>query len=61
MISDDRPDYVTATELADCGISVEDVRRRCPHAVEYALDDSSFWRREDLAPLLGDRGEDGKP
>ena len=62
MISDGRPNYVTATDLADCGISVGDVRRLCPHAVEYvALNDSHCWRRKDLAQLLDGHGEDGEP
>jgi hypothetical protein len=49
--------YVTAAELADFGLTPEDVRRRCPWAVEYtALDGSPCWLREDLAILLDEEG-----
>jgi hypothetical protein len=35
----------------------QDVRRCCPHAVEYvALDDSLCWLRGDPAELLAERG-----
>ena len=47
--------YVTAADLAAYDLTVEDVRRRCPWAVEYtALDGRPCWRREGLTPLLGE-------
>jgi hypothetical protein len=47
-------DYlVTTAELADSGLTSQDVRPLCPHAVEYtSLDGSSCWLREDLVELL---------
>jgi hypothetical protein len=51
---------ITAAELADQGLTAEEVRRRCPWAVEYtALDGSPCWLREDLSPLLEDTDEGG--
>jgi hypothetical protein len=44
---------VTVAELADCGLTPHDVRRRCPWAIEYAaLDGTPCWRRDDLAELF---------
>jgi hypothetical protein len=37
----DQQDYITATEVADHGLTPEDVRRRCPWAVEYTALDGS--------------------
>jgi hypothetical protein len=51
------PDKLTAADLAGYGLTPDDVRRRCPWAVEYtALDGSPCWRREDLADLLDEEG-----
>jgi hypothetical protein len=45
--------FVIASDLADIGLTPEDVRRLCPQALEYtSLDDSPCWRRDDLAELL---------
>jgi hypothetical protein len=45
--------YVTASELARCGLNPRDVLRVCPGATEYAgLDGESGWLRDELAPLL---------
>lgn len=62
----DAPRYVTVADLAECGLSPQDVRQRCPLAVEYtALGGSSCWLREELAGLLngkeGSRGDDREP
>jgi hypothetical protein len=46
-------------ELAEQGITPEDVCRCCPWAIEYrAIDGSPCWRREDLAELLASGRED---
>jgi hypothetical protein len=50
---DDLPNYVTLDYLKAHGITCEDVRRYCPHAVEnVALDGSPCWRAEDLEALV---------
>jgi hypothetical protein len=44
-------DYVTADQL---DLTPEEVRRLCPHAVEYvALDGQPCWARPDLDGLSG--------
>jgi hypothetical protein len=49
--------YVTLADLAAYGLTLADVRRLDPAPVEYtALDDSPCWRRDELLPLLNDRG-----
>jgi hypothetical protein len=50
--------YIDAAELADdFGLAPQDVRRRCPWAVEYAgLDGSPTWHRADLEPLFAEEG-----
>jgi hypothetical protein len=51
---DDLLEYVTLDYLESHGIKGEDMRRCCPHAVEYvALDGSPCWRAEDLEVLVG--------
>jgi hypothetical protein len=53
MTPDDVSGYVHATDLADYGLTPEDVRRRCPWATEYtALDGAPCWLREDVESLL---------
>jgi hypothetical protein len=53
----DGAEYVTATELAEYGLTPQDVRSRCPWAIEYtALDQSPCLRREDLTELLTEEG-----
>jgi hypothetical protein len=50
---------ITAAELADYDLTPQDVRRRCPWAIEYTgLDGSPCWLHADLAPLLADDEED---
>jgi hypothetical protein len=50
--------YITSAELDDVGLTPDDVRQRCPWAVEYVtLDGGSCWPRQDLAELL--EGGDG--
>jgi hypothetical protein len=45
--------HVTPAELAAHGITVEELRRRAPWAIEYvALDGTPCWRSEDLEELL---------
>jgi hypothetical protein len=47
-------DIITAAELlTDYGITVEDVRRLCPGAVEYSASGGPYWVAEDLTPLRG--------
>jgi hypothetical protein len=60
-VSDDLgTDYVTVADLAPYGLTSEDVRRGCPHAVEYtALDGSACWLAQDLSELLNREG--GEP
>lgn len=52
------PNYVTVAELLrDYGLTIQDVRRHCPLAVEYtALDGTPCWLRADLAALLDREG-----
>lgn len=51
-------EYVTLMDLAAIGLTADDVRRRCPMAVEYtALDGGPCWRAEDLARLLAQQRE----
>jgi hypothetical protein len=59
MNLDDLPDYLAADDLEPFGITPEDVRRRCPGAVEYGSANAPYWHREDLAPLFGPEG--GEP
>jgi hypothetical protein len=48
--------YITIPELADYGLTPQDVRRLYPWAVEYtALDGSPCWMRADLGEPLADR------
>lgn len=56
----DLPEYLTAADLTVYDLTSEDVRHRCPHAVEYTgLDGSPCWCRDDLEPLVtGGRMED---
>ena len=49
------PDYVSLTDLASHGLTVEDVREYCPHAVEYGPANAPYWHIDDLAWLLGTR------
>jgi hypothetical protein len=45
--------YVTASELARCGLTPRDVLRVCPGATECTgLDGQSGWLRDELAPLV---------
>jgi hypothetical protein len=56
--SDSNPahDLITLADLNAHGLTVEDVRRSCPHAIEYTdFDGLPVWRAEDLAPLLDGR------
>jgi hypothetical protein len=46
-------DPVTAAELANYGLTPEDVCRRCPQAVEYGPPTAPYWLAEDLTALLG--------
>jgi len=51
-VYDGGPDIITARELDAQGITVEDVRRRCPWATEYVgLDRLPCWRRDEVAEL----------
>ena len=52
-------DIITFTELADHGITLADVRRRCPLAVEYGSADSPYWLASELDGLLGPDAEEG--
>jgi hypothetical protein len=57
--SNDDADHITAAERAEHGLTLEDVCRRCPWAVEYTgLDGSPCWLHANLAPLLADDEED---
>ena len=62
-MSDTRlPAYLTLADLTAHGISREDIRRRCPLAVEYGPAAAPYWLAEDLAGLLEpDNGEDPTP
>jgi hypothetical protein len=52
-------DYITASDLADYGLTPADVRRRCPWATEYtAHDGSACWLVDDLATLLDGGGDE---
>jgi hypothetical protein len=55
----DWPEYLTAAALEAYGITLEDLRRLCPGAVEYGPASAPYWHRDDLAPLLGtiERGD----
>ena len=52
MNLDDLPEFVPIAFLEGYGITAEDVRRRCPLAVEYGLASAPYWHRDDLAQLL---------
>jgi hypothetical protein len=54
MTFDELPEFPTAAFLESYGITPEDVRRRCPLAVEYGPAHAPYWSRDDLAPLLTD-------
>jgi hypothetical protein len=50
---------VTADDLVPYGITPEEVRRRCPTAVErVGLHGERCWLAEDLAELLDADGEE---
>jgi hypothetical protein len=50
-------DYVTPDGLVDHGLTPADMRRCCPHAVEYsALHGGPCWLWADLTPLLAETG-----
>jgi hypothetical protein len=51
MTLDDLPDYVTLDMLEEYGITRADVRRRCPHAVEYGPAGVPYYDRDDLTGL----------
>ncbi len=54
-------EYVAASNLAEFGLTTQDVRRRCQWAVEYTgLDGNPCWLRTDLEPLLGDEGGESR-
>jgi hypothetical protein len=49
--------FVTLDDLASYGLTLAEVRRLDPAPVEYrALDGSPCWCRDELLPLLIDRG-----
>jgi hypothetical protein len=51
--------YITPDDLAELGLTADEVRQRCPWAIKYtALDRRPCWWREDLAELVGDPAED---
>jgi hypothetical protein len=53
--------WVMVSELVDHDLTPADIRRTI-YAIEYiALDGSPCWRREDLAYLPKDHGEDDQP
>jgi hypothetical protein len=53
-IQADSPTTPSLEDLIAHGIRVADVRRRCPHAVQYtALRGDSCWLAADLTELFG--------
>ena len=46
------PEFLAAEDLEVYGITLADVRRRCPGAVELGPPHAPYWHRDDLAPLL---------
>ena len=46
-------DYITLDDLEAAGLTVQEVRERCPHATTYtALGGQPCWLREQLTVLL---------
>jgi hypothetical protein len=53
---------ITLTDLAEYGLTAEDVERKCPGAVERrGLHGERCWRMEDLAPLFSSPGGEDSP
>jgi hypothetical protein len=49
---------VTLDDLHSAGLTERDVRKRCPHAVEYvAIDGRPCWHRANLLALLAEEDQ----
>lgn len=49
-------EIVTLIELTEQGITLAELNRICPLAVEYGPADAPYWKVKDLTPLLGPDG-----
>jgi hypothetical protein len=53
------PDIITLDYLTEHGLTLADVRERCPQAPEYTDDRGQpYWLRSDLEPLLAEQEGD---